>query len=216
MSEFLINFSFLVFLLSTLSFLYYQLKAYQRIFKRSFSFLNEFPYELLYLKQRFMDTYAFMFLCVSGISFYSWMYLTFFDPRFITHFVWMIVLTMTTIGFVLIFLVQPKKVEPFLFTSIIFFSMSSILYFLMTMLLVQSPFNYWNTFLTISTLIQGILQLTIIFHPKLSQWATLEKVSDNEKPLYERPRIFPLALMQWLVLLNLVILVILMRIELLI
>jgi hypothetical protein len=216
MSNFLINVSFIAFLLSTLSFLYYQLKAYRRIFKRSFSFLNEFPYELLYLKQQFMDPYAFTLLCMSGISFFSWMYLTFFDPRFITHFVWMIVLTLTTIGFVLIFLVQPRKVESFLFTSIIFFSMSSILYYLMTLLIVQSPFNYWSTFLPISTLIQGVLQLIVIFHPKLSRWANLEKVSDNEKPLYERPRIFPLALMQWLVLVNLIILVVLMRIELLI
>jgi hypothetical protein len=216
MSDFLMNVAFITFVLSTITFLYYQLKAYRRIFKRSYSFLNEFPYELLYLKQQWMDAYAFTLLCISGISFFSWMYLSFFDPRFITHFVWMIVLTLTTISIVLIFLVQPKKVEPFLFTSIIFFSMSSILYFLMTLLFVQSPFNYWNTFLPISTLIQGVLQLIVIFHPKLSQWAHLEKVSDNEKPLYERPRIFPLALMQWLVLINLIILVVLMRIELLI
>lgn len=71
-------------------------------------------------------------------------------------------------------------------------------------------FTTWNKFdkgsplaLTMAV-IAGLLTigtLVITLNPKLKNWAQLEKVEGGEEVVYKRPKIFPLAFSEWLLIL---------------
>lgn len=71
-------------------------------------------------------------------------------------------------------------------------------------------FTTWNKFgkgsilSLVMAIIAGlltILTLVITLNPKLKNWAQLVRVDEGEEAVYKRPKIFPLAFSEWLIIL---------------
>jgi hypothetical protein len=112
----------------------------------------------------------------------------------------------------LLFYVKPLKIDIFLFNSTLFLTMVMAFYGWSSFVLVQTsagqplPSTVWIASFFF------FMMTGIIFNPKLRDWSQLERVGDNEKPLYQRPKLFVLAFTQWFVLFSLIAYAILVQI----
>lgn len=181
---------------------------FKKMFKRSFSFLNEFPYELYspFGKDKNL-LYLISSVVYIGISITAFIpYISLSDGNFYTMIYFIMIAGIYAIAqlFYLSLILIPAlfiKVHSALAT--LFFSFS----LLGSAALGLSLINIYSIRMQSPILIIGILcfvlslaEFLIIFNPKLKTWTELEKhPSDSGELTYSRPKIFALALSEWFI-----------------
>jgi hypothetical protein len=84
-----------------------------------------------------------------------------------------------------IFILQPKRIEVYLFIVTSFLVSATTILFFSSYLTFTSPYGRMQTFFPWTSLLQGIGQCVLLLNPALARWAKLEKVEGtNEKPLF--------------------------------
>jgi len=203
MNDFSTQFFFISVLIAHLGFYTYLLRQYHRTFKKNFSFLNQFPFELFQQPTVDLFTGSLLLFLTTLSSFMYFMYKTTTYFSFFNY-IFLFILTMIALSYALLFYIKPIKIELFLFNSTLFSTMLLAFYGWSSYVMIQLsfysmiPLNVW-----VSSFFFFIM-VVFIFNPKLKQWSMLENVGNNEKPLYQRPKIFILALTQWLMMFSLV------------
>lgn len=210
MNEFVTQFFFLGLIIAHVSFYLYHLRQYYRIHKRNFSFLNQFPFELFHATSVDIFTGSLLLFFSTFSSMMFFIYKTSTYNRFFNA-IFLFLLTMIALSSFILFLIKPLKIEIFIFNSTLLLTMTLAFYgwssfvFAQVAYSQQLPATVWisSLFFLITTL--------LVFNPKLKHWSQLEQVGNNEKPLYQRPKLFILALTQWFVLFGLIVYAILLQ-----
>lgn len=211
MNEFVTQFFFLGLIVANVFFYTYHLRQYQLIHKRKFSFLNQFPFELFH-QPSFDVLIASLLLFLTTLT--TFLYFMYQTSSYIEifNYVHLVVLTLIAMTSFLLFYIKPIRIEIFLFNSTLFLTMVMSFYGWSSFVFVQTsagqpfPSTVWIASFFF------LMMTGIIFNPKLRDWSQLERVGDNEKPLYQRPKLFVLAFTQWFVLFSLIAYAILVQI----
>lgn len=181
-----------------------------------FSFLRHFPYEMITMHQNSSKVYKvllyiFVIFCFSPIFVICPLIKDFGDLG------WIAIVNACLYGLAGIMIIGLHFFEVrFIKTHSLVFSIFvglCILSSSMTALFSILSFNVWNRFnqgsaLSIVCLVLAallaIFDILIVFNPKLSNWAKLEQIQNQDGTVsYDRPKIFPLALSEWLMILSL-------------
>jgi hypothetical protein len=192
------------------------LSRYKAIHKKSYRLEQQLPIELhdaFYDQSHRYGVWRWL-LFFGTLSLFAFWEGNFVYPSVLLTYILLGIMTIWLISFLSLFMIQVKRIEIYLLIVSLFFVTTVALLFLASYITLTSPFNQWQTFLPWTTLAQGVIQLAVLFNPKLKQWALLEKYGEsNEKPLYRRPSHFVMAYTQWFTIINVLIWVILTQLE---
>lgn len=192
-------------------------KQYHEAFKKPFRFFQHLPFELhqAFLSPNRVTSVWRWWLFLSLMSLFAYWESIFVYPSIPLTYVLLAMMVIFIITMLSLFIMEIKKVEMYVLLVSLNLGAAVAILFLGSYLTLTSPFARWQTFLPWTTLAQGILQLMLVLNPQLKDWAKLEKVGEsNEKPLYQRPTYFVLAVTQWLTMFNVGVWILLTQIEL--
>ena len=180
------------------------------------SFLRHFPYEVLSIHKDKSKIYKVLLFIFAGLT---------FSPIFVIvplvgdfgDLAWIAILASCFYGFSGLLTVGIHIFEAkFIKTHALLASILVALVFLSTSLSALFSiltFNVYNRFGEGSPLAIGCFALLIVaalfdlfiaFNPKLKDWTKLEKLINSDGSIsYDRPKIFPLALSEWLIIFSL-------------
>jgi hypothetical protein len=183
---------------------------FKNVHHLSFNLKNMFPYELNNYNSRrnpYFLPLLIICLALTVASFSPLIYhLTYseIDTAF-TWFVFVIALafTLAQTSFVLLCLIPAVHIKPHAIISTIFFSLSllssAVLAVAFYNLYVINQENYYIVFMVLAICI-AVFDAILIVNPKLKYWANLERNVDKDGTItYVRPKIFVLALSEWLI-----------------
>lgn len=185
-----------------IGFLIFSRLNYHKRFSTIYDHRNMFPYELNY-ESRFSDNLAgnicFLFFVGLHLSVSILCMDSILNEKFIFN---LISTILYCVSVLLVLFVPLKLLKTHLMCSTFiigasFLSFSSIGYTLLTL---YKPFGEYPIFVILSILsfIIAIFYFILVMNPKLTTWAKLEKVEQNGKTIYQRPKVFYLALCEWL------------------
>jgi hypothetical protein len=216
MNDAILSMVWVVIVLGWASYLFFSLTSYQKIRKSSFRFQQQLPFELhdIYLEngQRFQP-FQWLIMVIT-VAMFAYGESVFFYPGIPITYVFLASMVFFLFSMLGIFILQPKRIEVYLFIVTSFLVSATTILFFSSYLAFTSPYGRMQTFFPWTSLLQGIGQCVLLLNPKLSRWAKLEKVEGtNEKPLFRRPQHFVMAYTQWLTLLNMMLWVCLTQVE---
>jgi hypothetical protein len=198
------------------SYLFFSLTSYQKFKKIFFRFQQQLPFELhdIYLEngQRFQP-FRWLILVIA-VAMFAYGESIFFYPAMPLTYVFLVSMVFFLLSMIGIFILQPKRIEVYLFIVTSFLVSATTILFFSSYLTFTSPYGRMQTFFPWTSLLQGIGQCVLLLNPALARWAKLEKVEGtNEKPLFRRPQHFVMAYTQWLTLFNVLLWVCLTQLE---
>lgn len=184
--------------------------------KAQYSFLRNFPYEVVTFYKDKSKIYKIILYIFAGLC---------FSPIFVVvpligefgDLGWMAILNACLYGFGGLLIVAIHLFEAkFIRTHSLLVSILIAIAFLsssLSALFSMLTFNVYNRFNQGSPLSIGCFALFIVavlfdlfiaFNPKLKDWAKLEQYANDDGSVsYDRPKIFPLALSEWLIIFSL-------------
>lgn len=181
-----------------------------------FSFLRHFPYEVILFNPDKSKIYKILLFIFSGLC---------FSPIFVVvplisefgDLAWLAILNACFYGFSgllisAIHLFEAKYIRTHSLLVSIFIALAFLSSALSALFAILT-FNVYNRFNQGSPLsifcfalfiVAALFDILIAFNPKLKDWTKLEKyINDDGSVSYDRPKIFPLAISEWLVILSL-------------
>ncbi|MDD7316478.1 MAG: hypothetical protein PUG55_03490 [Bacillales bacterium] len=180
--------------------------SYKKENKQSYSFLSNFPNELSFPNSIYRKRYLlFTLIYASLFSFVLWdtfPFISTFGSFKILVIFEAIFAIINGISFVLINLIEPKFIRQHTLISTIYLASCFGILAMISIfgiLLFTTTGRILPLIIGIITTLLSILQILIILNPKLKDWAKLEAFVDENKNInYRRPKIFILALSEWL------------------
>lgn len=203
-------------------FVFYGLSNHHQTFKERYSFLNMFPYELSYHNQGRLLLFYRLFLYVyAAFSLTPALLLIskyFNYPSFLSYLALIGgIFVISAISFLTLHIIQAKFVRlhslvatSYFASSVLSAGASSI--FLINLYLSNNGTQPVFLFLGIVVAILGLFILAIMVNPRLRDWAKMNSQQNEDGTVViVRPRIFVLALSEWLVIgLNLLVQIIIL------
>jgi hypothetical protein len=186
-------------------YLYFSIQSYQQIKKVPFRFQEHLPFELhdIYFESGQRLASLRWLLLVTIISLFAYWESFFVIPSIPLTYGLLVMATFFLLSLLGVFITKTKRIELYLLLVTTYFVSAVAMLFLASYLILITPINPWHPFLPWTTLVQGVIQLGLLFNPKLKDWSKLEKVEGtNEKPLYRRPTQFVMAYTQWFTFFN--------------
>lgn len=179
---------------------------YKKVNKSSYSFLSHFPFELFNIKNNvrltaFKCLYIFPLLLLAG-AYSSILFInnSLANPLIIFG---LILLMLSLFSFVSLIFLNSNNIKLFILLFVLHF-IPSIIILTISIYLSFSHIDYNIINLYIKELISLIIGCTFLFLLLLSfaftskkSWFVLEESDNNGVKTYIRPKIFPLALYQW-------------------
>ncbi len=182
--------------------------TFKKTYRRGYSFFNEFPYELYSPfkenKNIFYLISSIVYVALSIASFIPYISLAGNNTSTIVYFTLIAAIYLVAQLVYLSLVLIPAfhiKVHAMLATIFFCFSLLASSTFGFSLI---SIYNYLQSpgliVLSISSFVIAAFEICIIFNPKLKDWTLLEKQPDDEWTLtYARPKVFPLAISEWLI-----------------
>ena len=175
---------------------------YKKRFNNDYHFLNFYPYELNYegkFKDNLYGNISFILFIICYLGFYA-----FFDTKYSNGFYVFTLIAgiVNLISLVAVVFVPLKNIKAHLGFTVLLFTFSFLLPAGIGIDLIKKYYELNNA----GQLTVGIISLVfaafvflLMFNPKLSRWAKVDVV-DNEDGTksYIRPKYFPLAYTEWL------------------
>lgn len=201
--------SFSLFAGFLLLFFLMSLLLYRHNKKRSFSFKNEFPYELI--DQKKIKISLLVLFSLAGIGAFSFVFNA-LDFRILHSFLIVIFFAFAFSMFLVLFFYpasKPKVHTVFFYLAngfMIFVGIAMSLYFSEHFAHVEINGSLVKKIFAFGVpLVLIVYFLLIIINPKLRNWPKLEEVVNKDGSInYVRPRVFVLALSEWLTLAGIV------------
>lgn len=201
--------------ISFFGYLYFSIQSYQQLKKVPYRFQEHLPFELhdIYFESGQRLASLRWLLLVTIISLFAYWESIFVIPTMPLTYGFLALATFFLLSLLGLFITKTKRIEPYLLLVTTYFVSAVAMFFLASYIILITPINPWHPFFPWTTLVQGIIQLSILLNPKLKEWSKLEKVEGtNEKPLYRRPSHFVMAYTQWFTLFNMLVWVLLTQI----
>lgn len=201
--------------ISFFGYLYFSIQSYQQLKKVPYRFQEHLPFELhdIYFESGQRLASLRWLLLVTIISLFAYWESIFVIPTMPLTYGFLALATFFLLSLLGVFITKTKRIEPYLLLVTTYFVSAVAMFFLASYIILITPINPWHPFFPWTTLVQGIIQLSILLNPKLKDWSKLEKVEGtNEKPLYRRPSHFVMAYTQWFTLFNMLVWVLLTQI----
>lgn len=201
--------------ISFFGYLYFSIQSYQQLKKVPYRFQEHLPFELhdIYFESGHRLASLRWLLLVTIISLFAYWESIFVIPTMPLTYGFLALATFFLLSLLGVFITRTKRIEPYLLLVTTYFVSAVAMFFLASYIILITPINPWHPFFPWTTLVQGIIQLSILLNPKLKDWSKLEKVEGtNEKPLYRRPSHFVMAYTQWFTLFNMLVWVLLTQI----
>lgn len=201
--------------ISFFGYLYFSIQSYQQLKKVPYRFQEHLPFELhdIYFESGQRLASLRWLLLVTIISLFAYWESIFVIPTMPLTYGFLALATFFLLSLLGVFITRTKRIEPYLLLVTTYFVSAVAMFFLASYIILITPINPWHPFFPWTTLVQGIIQLSILLNPKLKEWSKLEKVEGtNEKPLYRRPSHFVMAYTQWFTLFNMLMWVLLTQI----
>lgn len=201
--------------ISFFGYLYFSIQSYQQLKKVPYRFQEHLPFELhdIYFESGQRLASFRWLLLVTIISLFAYWESIFVIPTMPLTYGFLALATFFLLSLLGVFITKTKRIEPYLLLVTTYFVSAVAMFFLASYIILITPINPWHPFFPWTTLVQGIIQLSILLNPKLKDWSKLEKVEGtNEKPLYRRPSHFVMAYTQWFTLFNMLVWVLLTQI----
>ena len=164
--------------------------------EKKYNFLNSFPYEMenkdyLWMNLTFRSSLALFcgVSCVGSLLFF------FIGSEYLISQILSLVILLNSFLLVSLFIINMKSYKLHLINSIIFMVLNVLSYFLLAYLPFRENFVFYPMWLTIVSIIIGLILLLILLLPSLKNWYILKK-EDEDK--YIRGKVFPLAIIEWI------------------
>ncbi len=197
-------FIFILYISSFLLFLIFNLIKIRKS-KKSYSFLNQFPFE--FLANKTSDIFLYIFV---GLSFLPILLIlpTFGEMGDLAIFNLVLTFLFGISGFFIasifkistLYLTPHFKVMTALFSMAFLTSALTALHFFLsfaTYKRISLNGTYYLIFAIISTLLSALM-LVLLFNPKLKNWANLETRKNDDSVTYVRPKFISLAYSEWI------------------
>ena len=175
---------------------------YKKRFSNTYDHRNMFPYELNYesnFSDNMLGNICFLFFVASHLGLSVVSMSSILNDRLIFNLITTILLTVATllVVFVPLKLLKTHLVCSTFIIGAAFLSFASIGYTLLTFYGVFGKKIEFLVFAIISLLF-AVFYFLVIMNPKLTSWAKVEKVEQDGKTIYQRPKYFTLAFSEWL------------------
>ncbi len=173
-------------------------KAYARMMHEKFSFKKHFPYELMMMLKGYQRPYfqlIYLLISVGWLVFY-WLIFPLAGSSWIIPL--LIVLMMLLIMFYFLMTIRSIPVERFVFISSIVHMLSIVFPLIIAFFSWTSPFDRFTTFLYWISFVQAMTLIGLLFIPSLKTWSLLQEKKSEQGIKFDRPKVFILALYQWI------------------
>ncbi len=183
---------------------------YQETFKAKFSLLNMFPYELSYHNQGMMITiYRFFLYVYAAFSISPALLMIskyYHFPGYVSYLIMVGALfVISAISFLTMHIVQAKYVRLHTIVATTYFAVSALAAGAISIVLINLYIS--NNYVDSKFLLIGVMEamfgfatLLLMLNPRLRDWAKMNSTtSEDGTVVVERPRVFILALSEWLV-----------------
>lgn len=171
--------------------------------KRSFSFLNEFPYEMT---QQLPSKMYLPFLIVGGLFSLSYMILGFMlfpFPDVTMNLLLLISWALTGVFMFALFIIDMKLIKVHLLLDTLFIGTSILNHVLLGTLFLLTPYGTYAIGYVLASYLLALFPLALALNPKLKQWAKMEEQMDSTmEVVFVRPKYFVLAYTEWLLILS--------------
>jgi hypothetical protein len=185
-----------LFIVISFIYIYFSSLLFKREEKKKFSFLNGFPFELVNRTVLFLSI-----MVLAGLSAIFYIYF-FYSAFFILNQPLTLLISLITsammVSWIFLLIVSPLKTKPHLLLSSIFMVLNTSLSSIITYYLVVTPYEKYPDYLPFITGLIFIVQIILLINPRVKNWAILEKKEDNGQIEFLRPKVFVLALYEWL------------------
>lgn len=175
---------------------------YKKRFETKYNPKNMFPYEINYesrFSENMIGNICFVLFLTLHLGVFVLQMNYFLNERLVFNLVTSILYVVTS---ALVFFVPLRLLKTHLICSTLLIGAS----FLNFASLGYTAFDFYNLFnkeapfivLTIIGFVVAIFYFGVVMNPKLTSWAKVDKVEQNGKTIYQRPKIFVLAFSEWL------------------
>lgn len=184
-----------------IAFIIFSRLNYRRRFSNVYDHRNMFPYELNY-ESRFSDNLVGNICFLFFVGLHLGVAILCMDSLLNEKLIFNLITTILySVSVLLVLFVPLKLLKTHLICSTFiigasFLSFASIGYTLLTL---YEPFGKSPTFIVLSVIsfVVAIFYFILVMNPKLSSWAKVDKVEQDGKTIYQRPKVFYLALCEW-------------------
>lgn len=174
-------------------------KNYEAYYRKKYSFWNCFPYEMNDKRSMPINNY-FRLVVVLMITSALFLEISLLSTiHNISHILLLIISVFASLFLMTLFFISMRRIEVHMAVVTLAYSFSILTFISFGYYIYMTPFYIQGRWIyIIISLVLALIEMIIIFSPKISNWAKLEKKEDQEE--YSRPSFVALASSEWLLL----------------
>ena len=177
---------------------------HRKRYQKPYSFLREFPFELIEWRENRLPSARFVVL-LGSIAFFGtggyFLSMVSISPSFLGMAIMVLVMaTLSAVGFSFLFFVKAFHVKSHMFSMLIF-GFASILFDVMSIIAFLHFDDHFMSLKVLFSCLLGLfalIKLVLLINPKLKDWAKLDSSIDQTGAvIHSRPKIFLIATTEW-------------------
>lgn len=172
-------------------------KNYEAFYHKKYSFMNCFPYEMNDKRRMPINNY-FRLVVVLMITSALFLEISLLSTiHNISHILLLIISIFASLFLMTLFFISMQRIEVHMAVVTLAYSFSILTFIAFGYYLYMTPFYIQGRWIyIIISLALALMEIIIIFSPKITNWAKLEKKEGQEE--YSRPTFVALASAEWL------------------